>query len=158
VTNNQTAEARPTSSDRRRLPRRRFLDLFLGSSVASLAAAILYPILRYISPPKLPEASTNRVLAAKAGELAKDGWKIFPFGSDAGILIETAPGQYRALAATCTHLECTVQFDKPTKRIWCACHNGWYDLDGRNVAGPPPKPLTHYTVQVEGEDIFVSRA
>ena len=140
------------------LGRRGFLDRLLGVSLAGLAASVLYPVVRYLSPPDIPEAVSNRVLAGKVSELVSDSWKIFPFGNQAGILIEIAPGEYRAFAATCTHLECTVSFDKPSKRIWCACHNGWYDLQGRNVAGPPPHPLESYTVQVEGEDIFVTRS
>jgi Rieske Fe-S protein len=138
--------------------RRRFLDSFLGASTVALAGAILYPVLRFLSPPRVPEAAGNRVLAGKVSELGKEGWKIFPFGAEPGILIQTSPGEYRAFSATCTHLECTVQYEAPSKRIWCACHNGFYDLTGRNVAGPPPHPLPTYTVQVEGEDIFVTRA
>lgn len=140
-----------------RFSRRRILDGFLSISATALSSAIFYPIVRYLSPPRVPEAASNRVLAGTVSELKKEGWKIFPFGSDAGILIEVAPGRYKALSATCTHLECTVQFEKASKRIWCACHNGYYDQDGRNVAGPPPRPLTAYAVQVEGDDIFVSK-
>lgn len=138
--------------------RRRFLDGFLGLSVVSLGGAIVYPLLRYLSPPDVPEAATDRVLAGTVSELRQAGWKIFPFGSEAGIIIQTAPGEYRAMTATCTHLECTVQYEAASKRVWCACHNGYYDLQGRNVAGPPPRPLTSYTVKVEGDDIFVSKA
>jgi len=138
--------------------RRGFLDGLLALSVGALAAAVVYPIIRYLSPPRVPEATTNRILAAKKPELAQEGWKIFPFGSEPGILIEVNPGEYRAFSATCTHLDCTVQFEKGSRRIWCACHNGFYDLNGRNVAGPPPHPLTPYTVQVEGDDIFVTRS
>jgi len=137
--------------------RRRFLDALLGTSVMALVASVVYPVLRFISPPRIPEATSNRVLAGKVSELAAENWKLFPFGSTPGILIQAAPGEYRAFSATCTHLECTVQFDKASKRIWCACHNGWYDMSGRNVAGPPPHPLTPYTVQVVGEDLFVTR-
>ena len=139
------------------IPRRRFLDAFLSTSVGSLAVAVFYPVVRYLSPPAIPEATSTRVLAGKVSELHEEGWKVFPFGSEAGIIVETGPGQCRAFSATCTHLECTVQFDKDSKRIWCACHNGFYDMDGRNVAGPPPRPLTPYTVNIEGDDIFVSR-
>lgn len=146
------------SGNGRPIARRRFLDGVLGGSVTALAAAVFYPVVRYISPPEIPEATTNRVLAGKVSELSQEKWKIFPFGSQAGILIMMAPGEYRAFDATCTHLECTVQFDEPSKRIWCACHNGWYDLSGKNIAGPPPRPLAAYKVQVEGEDIFVERA
>jgi len=137
--------------------RRSFVNGFLGACATALAGAVFYPVLRFLSPPRIPEATSDRVLAGKVSELAKSGWKIFPLGAEPGILLETEGGQYRAFSASCTHLGCTVQFDKPSKRIWCACHNGFYDLEGRNVQGPPPRPLTGYKVQVVDDDIFVSR-
>jgi Rieske Fe-S protein len=148
----------PAPSGTAPVTRRGFLDGLLAVSIGALAAAVIYPVVRYLSPPRVPEAATNRILAAKKPDLAGEGWKIFPFGSQPGILIEVTPGEYRAFSATCTHLDCTVQFDKGSRRIWCACHNGFYDLNGRNVAGPPPHPLTPYTVQVDGDDIFVTRS
>jgi Rieske Fe-S protein len=119
--------------------------------------AVFYPVVRFLSPPHVEEEVGSRVLAGKISEIQKDGWKIFPMGSDPGILIEKTPGEFCAFSAVCTHLQCTVQFDKNARRIWCACHNGMYDLEGRNVSGPPPRPLKPYTVQVSGDDIFVSR-
>jgi Rieske Fe-S protein len=139
------------------IPRRRFLDGFLWTSVTALLAAIFYPVVRYLSPPRIPEAAGSRVLAAKVAEMEAESWKIFPFGSEPGILVKVGPGEFRAFSALCTHLDCTVQFDDPSRRIWCACHNGWYDLTGRNVGGPPPRPLTAFEVQVVGDDVFVSR-
>jgi len=139
------------------VPRRRFLNGFLGGSFSALAAAVVYPVVRFISPPRVAEAVTNQVLAGKVAELAEKQWKIFPFGSDAGILIQTGPEEYRAFAAMCTHLSCTVQFEQDSNRIWCACHNGWYDLSGRNISGPPPHPLEQYEVNIVGDDIFVTR-
>jgi Rieske Fe-S protein len=141
----------------RRVPRRKFLDGFLGVSMAALAAAVVYPVLRFLSPPRIPEAVSNRVLAGKVSELAESKWKIFAFGSDPGILVETGPGEYRALSATCTHLSCTVQYEPAQKRIWCACHNGYFDLTSKNVAGPPPRPLERFEVNIVGDDIFVTR-
>lgn len=140
------------------LPRRKFLEGFFRLTVGALAAAVLYPVARFLSPPRVAEETSTRVLAGTVSELAKAKWKIFPFGSEPGILVEKAPGQYVALSATCTHLQCTVQYEQAQKRIWCACHNGYYDLQGRNVSGPPPRPLTPYVVQVTGDEIFVSRA
>jgi Rieske Fe-S protein len=57
----------------------------------------------------------------------------------------------------CTHLQCTVQYRSDTQHIWCACHNGHYDLNGRNIAGPPPKPLEQYLVNIRGDEIVVSK-
>jgi Rieske Fe-S protein len=41
--------------------------------------------------------------------------------------------------------------------IWCACHNGKYDLNGRNISGPPPRPLDPYIVKIKGEEVFISK-
>jgi len=138
--------------------RRSFLNGFLGAALATLSGVVFYPVLRFLSPPRIPEAATNRVLAGTVGELAQAKWKIFAFGSEPGILIQTASGEFRAFSATCTHLSCTVQFDAGTKRIWCACHNGWFDLEGLNVAGPPPRPLARFVTNVVGSEIFVTRS
>ena len=126
--------------------------------MTALTAAVVYPIIRFISPPKVAEAATNRVLAATTAELTEPKWKIFPFGSEPGIVIEVAPGKYKAFTAVCTHLSCTVQFEVAEQRIWCACHNGWYDLNGKNISGPPPRPLEQYEVNVVDDDIFVMRS
>jgi Rieske Fe-S protein len=139
-------------------PRRGFVNGFLKTSVSFLAAAVFYPVARFLNPPRIPEAVQDRVIAGKVSEMSGRSWKIFPFGQIPGILVRVAPNQFRAFSATCTHLDCTVQFDDETKRLWCPCHNGWYDLEGRNVAGPPPRPLDTYEVQVVEDDIFASRS
>jgi len=60
------------------------------------------------------------------------------------------------MEATCTHLDCLVQFKNDTQQIFCACHNGIYDLHGRNVSGPPPKPLKEYVVSVMSDEIRIT--
>jgi Rieske Fe-S protein len=133
------------------------VNWILGTGAGSVLAAIVYPVVRFIIPPKIAEAETTQVLAGKISELGPTRWKIFRFGSSPAILVKTQDGDYRAFSATCTHLDCTVQFKSDVDQIWCACHNGFYDLHGANIAGPPPKPLTVYTVNVVGDDIFASR-
>ena len=140
------------------MKRRTFLDVVITASGAALGAFIAYPIARYLVPPKAPEAATRRVVAAKKDEVPPGGFKIFPFGGEPGILIHGKDGEYRALSAVCTHLGCTVQLRPDGQSIWCACHNGLYDLEGRNVSGPPPRPLEAYVVHVVGGDVVVEKA
>jgi Rieske Fe-S protein len=130
--------------------RRRVLNWFLGTSVGALLASVVYPVLRYVSPPVIPEAATAQVEAGLANdpELMDKGFKIVRFGADPVILIRVSDTDYRAFTATCTHLDCIVEFRKRQQLIWCNCHNGQYDLNGRNVAGPPPRPLTPLQVHV----------
>jgi len=137
--------------------RRGFLNWFLGTSLGAACAAVLYPVARYISPPDVPEAPTSRAVAGREGELRPNEGKVFRFGSRPGLLVRTDDGAYRAFSATCTHLNCTVQYRGDLKQIWCACHNGSYDLTGRNIAGPPPRPLEQYKVNVVGGEVVVSR-
>jgi Rieske Fe-S protein len=139
------------------IPRRRFVEVLLGSGFLATAAAFIYPVLRYLVPPKTSDLGSDAVVAAKIGELKPNSGKIFRFGSRPGLLIRTADGQYRAMSATCTHLSCTVQYRDDLREVWCACHNGKYNLDGRNVSGPPPRPLEAFDVQVKGAEIFVRR-
>jgi Rieske Fe-S protein len=97
-------------------------------------------------------------IATGGHQLVAEGDKcVHRFGNRPGLLLRTASGDYRAMSATCTHLSCTVQFRDDMQQVWCACHNGHYDLNGRNIAGPPPRPLELYEVQVRGEEVFVRR-
>jgi cytochrome b6-f complex iron-sulfur subunit len=139
------------------VPRRRFVEALLGSGLIATAVAFLYPVWRYLIPPKVADLSSDSVVAARVGELKPNSGKIFRFGSRPGLLIRTADGQYRAMSATCTHLSCTVQYRDDLREVWCACHNGMYDLNGRNISGPPPRPLEAFEVQVRGDEIFVRR-
>ena len=137
--------------------RRGFVRALLGGSLLASAASFLYPVLRYVVPPKTTDLGGETVLAAKTDELKPNSAKIFRFGSRPGLLILGADGEYRAMSATCTHLSCTVQYRSDLKQVWCACHNGTYDLAGRNVSGPPPRPLELFDVHVQGEEIVVRR-
>ena len=137
--------------------RRRAIEIFLGGGLLDSLASFLYPVLRYFVPPAVIDLGGDEVVAAKVGDLTANSGKIFRFGSRPGLLILGSDGAYRALSATCTHLACTVQYRPDLREIWCACHNGIYDLNGRNVSGPPPRPLTVFDVHLRGDEIVVSR-
>jgi cytochrome b6-f complex iron-sulfur subunit len=139
------------------LPRRRFAGMILGTGLVATAASFLYPILKYLVPPKLPSFGTEAVMAARTSAIKPNEGIIFRFGSKPGLLIEESPGKYTAMIAVCTHLGCTVQYRGDLHEVWCPCHNGKYDVHGRNISGPPPRPLTELDVQVRGDQIFVQR-
>ena len=137
--------------------KRSFLAYILGGGLVAWAASVLYPVLAYLKPPKQAEVEVTSVKVGKLADLAPDSGTIIRFGNKPVILIRPPQGELRAFAATCTHLDCTVQYRNDLGVIWCACHNGKYDLTGRNISGPPPRPLEQYSVKVQGEDVFVSK-
>ncbi len=147
------AGARP-----QRIRRRRFLDYSFGAALAALAGTVLYPVINYLIPPKTKEITHQAVVAAKGGELPPNSGKIFAFEGKPAIVLRTPEGEVRAFTAVCTHLACTVQYRPDLQHIWCACHDGHYDLHGQVLSGPPPRPLVEYKVTVKGDDVIVTRA
>jgi cytochrome b6-f complex iron-sulfur subunit len=137
--------------------RRDVLNWLLGSWLAGVCGSVLYPISRYLVPPDVPEAAPQSVVAGKAADIPANTGKIIAFGTTPVIVVRTAAGELRAFSATCTHLSCTVQYRSDIERIWCACHNGHYDLTGRNVEGPPPRPLDRFDVALKGDEVVIVR-
>ncbi|HEX3069948.1 MAG TPA: ubiquinol-cytochrome c reductase iron-sulfur subunit [Thermoanaerobaculia bacterium] len=147
------------------VPRRRFINWLLGGTFGALVASVIYPIIRFASPPRIPEATTNQVEAGDVSDpvFSAKGFKIIRFGAEPVILLKASETEFRAFSATCTHLDCIVGYQKDRSQIFCNCHGGTYDLNGRNVAGPPPRPLIAYKVNLiakgsEPAKIVVSRA
>jgi cytochrome b6-f complex iron-sulfur subunit len=140
------------------LPKRReFLDYLLGTSLGATLLAIFYPVMKFMIPPAITESAQNSVIAGSVKEIAANTGKIFKFGTKPGILIRTPAGELKAFSAVCTHLDCIVQYSPEKKQIWCACHNGQYNLSGQNVGGPPPRPLEEFVVNTRGDEIVVSK-
>lgn len=73
--------------------RRGFVNFLLGTSFAAMAVWMLYPVIRYLIPPKSGEPSVANVTVPwKPAEIKANSGKIFKFGSQPGILVKTPPG------------------------------------------------------------------
>ena len=149
-------------------PRRKFIEWLasrtlttwlLSTGIGGLVAAVVYPAGRYIVPPKAGESTAGTVtLPFPPDEIRENEGKIFKFGSSPGILVRLATGELRAFSAACTHLGCIVQYRPDIGHIWCACHNGHFDLNGSVVQGPPPEGLETFAVNVREDQIIVSKS
>jgi Rieske Fe-S protein len=143
----------PENDDRKGLPRRDFLNVAVGGSAAALAVAGGYPVVRYLEPP--PGATTG---AVRVGELES-----FAVGTVHTVLVGDRPvlvirtiDEVRAFSAICSHLQCVVAYSSERGQIECPCHGGVYGIDGRNLAGPPPRPLDELAVTIEDGFVLVS--
>jgi Rieske Fe-S protein len=141
--------------------RRRFVEWLLGTSAGALGVSVLYPVLRFLDPPRLAEQSVQQVEVGPANDpdLVEKGFKIVRFGNEPVIVVKAGDGDFRAFTATCTHLDCIVEYRPQQGVLFCNCHAGQYDLTGRNIAGPPPRPLTklavHQVAQNGGTPLLV---
>lgn len=142
--------------------RRTFVKVAIGGVTLAYAAAIGYPVYRYLASSvekSVAESAVTDVSLPDADKLPKGSVLMFKFGSRPALLIHHEDDSWVALDAVCTHLGCTVAFDKANNRIHCACHGGVYDANtGENISGPPPRPLKKYALKVNPGNVFVSRA
>ena len=71
------------------------------------------------------------------------------------VVLRTLDG-VTAFSRRCTDLGCLVSWSREREQFLCPCHQGVFDRAGRNVAGPPPRPLDRYEVIKRGEQLYVS--
>jgi len=136
--------------------RRKLLDFLLKLGIFGWLASIFYPVISYLRP--LPQSGSVGPVRLTRGETAKierDKFTIVPAGAKRLLVFEDPAGEVRALDAKCTHEGCTVRYVAGESLIWCACHNGRFDLHGRVLSGPPPRPLAEHAVHRESDGTIV---
>lgn len=136
--------------------RRQFLNTIIGGFSTVFFVSFLYPIIKFIFPPYkepdkiiLPFSDFSFLLPNSIGK--------FSWGNKPGILKKSEEGSFQAFVAVCTHLDCNVTYIPSKKKFYCACHEGWYDENGRNIKGPPPRPLRRLVVNIEGDDLIIKK-
>lgn len=142
--------------------RRQFIKRSVFSILALLGLGFLIPGLKVCSPlnnderslaffPLMPEDDIPH-LGVKKAELSfaaagkERKTRVF--------VVATADGPI-VLSATCSHLGCLVNYSKEKREFVCPCHGGRYDLAGKNIAGPPPAPLSRLPIRVENNKLMV---
>jgi cytochrome b6-f complex iron-sulfur subunit len=137
------------------LARRRMLALLGGPLAAVAAAAIGYPLFRYLQP--AAGAGGVAEVVIPIGELAPGESRRVLLAGRPALVIRTADG-FRAFWASCTHLGCTVRWRRGRGDLFCPCHGGRFDAEGRAVGGPVREPLTPLEVEVREETVVVRSA
>lgn len=135
------------------MKRRSFLKSILSVLGSLTAVSFLYPLVRFLAPPK-SEARTKKLILQK-GEVPSGASKDIIVNDTPAIIINSPGKGLIALSKVCTHLGCLVEYDRGRNRLLCPCHAGVYDLEGNVVSGPPPKPLPKLPLRVEGENIVI---
>jgi Rieske Fe-S protein len=139
--------------------RRRFLWLLGGAGIGWLGAGI-YPVYQYLSPRAAPDpfGKDGRAIVEKvtSADVIKPGMgKNGAYGGRGLVIFRNNDGVLKAFDSKCTHAGCNVEFQG--NQIYCNCHGGTYDLNGKNIAGPPPRPLTELGVVEENGNLYVYR-
>lgn len=129
------------------------MNSFLVGGMLAFFSSFLYPIIKFLFPP-VSEPDKVTLEYTDYNDMNPYTTQMFAWGNKPGILVKKADG-YHAFIAVCTHLDCNVSFMPEKRMFYCACHDGWYDENGVNIAGPPPSPLKKLNVQLDGENLII---
>jgi cytochrome b6-f complex iron-sulfur subunit len=150
-----TDDLSKNSNQIKKTKRRDFLNVVLGGGFIAWLGALFFPVFKYLEPPVVEEVKVSSVKIGAVEDMEKDSGKIVKFGNKPVIVVRKQTGEYIAFGGVCTHLDCIVQYRKDYGQIYCACHNGRYDLNGRVASGPPPAPLTKYGVTIKNDEVII---
>jgi len=154
-------EKKVTGEEEKVTGRRAFLKIGILGAAGIIASTAIYPLvgLAERSTPPKPIMFADALLLSDMPEVGvKKIALYFTQGAkaDARVFVKRGPdGKLTAFSAVCTHLGCVVNYDRLKDRFICPCHGGIYDGNGKNIAGPPPTPLTKLPVRIVGEYIQV---
>lgn len=155
-------------SDKPEFGRRNFLAAAVVGIGGLLSVLMGLPAILYVVEPALKKeesggwlriASTSKVPIGVPSLFSlvvekQTGW--ITNQEEIMVYIYTEDGRnYAAMSNVCTHLACRVRWIDERQEFFCPCHNGVYDKQGKVLAGPPPRPLDRFEVNVENDEIFI---
>lgn len=145
----------PASSGESELTRRGLLDWIIRICSAVTAVALVVPALTYLWPvTRSGPVKTREEVGDEAGWGVWQAKKVSVGGKP--VLVVRADKGFLAFSAVCTHLGCLVEFNAVKRDIECPCHAGSFDLEGRVIGGPPPRPLPLANVSVAEGKVYVA--
>jgi len=115
--------------------------------------------LALVAWPKLAFAGKKWVAVplAKAPKLQKVGGSmVTKIRGKELLLVRDAENSAHAFEAKCPHEFCDLNYAPDSQKVECPCHAGLFDLTGKVLEGPPPRPLETYQAIVDGERILLN--
>lgn len=136
------------------MSRRDFLSWVIQGGIFTTLAGMVFPALVYLWPVTKRGPAAGMETVGRADDIPMWGAKKVILGGSAVLVMKT-PNGFKAFSAICTHLGCLVEWDDKKHEIICPCHAGLFDMEGKVVSGPPPRPLPAHAVTVVDGKIMV---
>jgi menaquinol-cytochrome c reductase iron-sulfur subunit len=156
------------------IPRKRFLALCTSALATLLGLLIAVPTLGYFLAPlrgwmgksqagsefqpigPLDSLPVGQWKLASFDVVNQDGWE--KARSRRSVWVRRNGGtdtDATVLSPICTHLGCPISWQPDRSSFNCPCHGGVFDANGKNVAGPPPRPMDLLESRVEASQLMV---
>ena len=137
--------------------RRTFLNTLLGGWLLVFLAGICTALFRFAFPTLGKEPDFVILKPEDYLEIPVNSTKAFAWGGKLGLFFRKTDGTLVALKGVCSHMECNITYKPAERKFYCPCHKGWFDENGKNIQGPPPKPLEIFVYSVEEGKLIVAR-
>ncbi len=135
------------------MKRRGFLKLLLTLLGCTAVGSFVYPLARFLGP--AAATTKGKAVSLKKSEIPVGEAKDVAIAGTPVMVINRPGAGLIALSRVCTHLGCLVDFNKAQNRIICPCHGALFDLEGKVLSGPPPRPLAKIPLKLEGDSVLI---
>jgi cytochrome b6-f complex iron-sulfur subunit len=153
-------ERRPANTSATAVSRREYIKTALGAVSMFAAGAAVIPLYKFVASPALDAMAgeyQTRITVSGGAALARGDSLIFAFNGSPAVLIHHDDDNWSCFRAVCTHMACTVKYNKIERHIVCACHKGVFDSSsGLPIQGPPTRALEKFKVELDNGEIIVS--
>ena len=97
-----------------------------------------------LNTPKLFEFSRTKI----------NGWErtVMTYGV---FVVRRDEKNVRVFSNICTHLSCHISWHPDIQNYVSPCHDGHFDILGKVVSGPPPRPLDEFRTKIEEGSLFI---
>jgi Rieske Fe-S protein len=137
--------------------RRTFVNTLLGGWFFTSLAGGVFALLRFAFPTLGKEPDFVILKPEDYLDIPVNSTKAFAWGGKLGLFFRKSDGNLMALKGVCSHMECNIAYKPEERKFYCSCHKGWFDENGKNIQGPPPKPLEIFVYTVEEDKLIVAR-
>ncbi|MEW6245081.1 MAG: ubiquinol-cytochrome c reductase iron-sulfur subunit [Nitrospirota bacterium] len=147
--------------------RRTFFGWVTAAAAAVIGLTLAVPLVGYFVSPALKRRESSWVDVGGLDELpvgepkqldyvatVKDGW-MEAKSNKAVWAIKQGDGQVTVFSPMCTHLGCGYRWDGADRRFKCPCHGSVFDVTGRVMGGPAPRPLDRLPSKIENGRLLV---
>lgn len=149
-------------------PTRRSLFSWMIAIAASVIGfGLAVPLFSYVVSPALKRrktlwaevgpTDTLRTNAPEELEFAstiQDGWRTNT-AKKAIWAVQQSSGQIVVFSPICPHLGCGFRWKSGDHKFHCPCHGSVYDVNGKVLAGPAPRPLDVLPSKIEDGKLWV---
>ncbi|MGH7180464.1 MAG: ubiquinol-cytochrome c reductase iron-sulfur subunit [Nitrospiraceae bacterium] len=148
-------------------PRRTFFIWMIRLIPSVMGLSLVIPLIGYVSGPAFRRRVDSWTAIGKVADLPssepqeleytstiKDGWRTTSAKKGVWVVKQTN-GEITAFSPLCPHLGCGYRWDASAKQFQCPCHGSVYDVTGKVLAGPAPRPLDRLPTKVEGGQLLV---